>query len=201
MSPAERRALLLVVGLGVAGHLLRAGRAEAPPPVVLFDPATDGDPLAHRDRSLALAAPLEQGERVDMDRADARELARLPGVGPAMAQRIVADRQTKGAFGDTAALGRVAGIGPATLTRLAPHLRFSASAADPTMARPDPLLSLNQATATELEQLPGIGPRRASAIIAFRDSAGPFREVGALARVPGVSESLVQRLRGLVRVP
>lgn len=204
MSPAERRALTMVLALGVAGHLVRSvtGRDGPPAPaVVLFDPASDGDPLAHRDSSRALAAPLAEGEWIDIDRAAAGQLTRLPGVGPAMAQRIIADRQKHGAFGGISALERVPGIGPATAARLAPHLRFSNSMADPMVIQSSSALSLNQATAADLERLPGIGTRRAREIVAFRDSVGPFRTVEELRRVPGLPGSVIDRIGPMVRLP
>src|SRR5690606_2369918 len=134
MSPAERRALLTLLGLGVGGHLLRAGDSAGAPPgealAALIAPDGPGDPLAHRDPSIALARPLGQGERIDADRAGLRELERLPGVGPALAGRIVADREARGAFGGIEGLDRVPGIGPAMLARLAPHLTFSGRSAE-----------------------------------------------------------------------
>ena len=62
---------------------------------------------------------------IDIDRASVIELDRLPGVGPALAQRIADDRATNGAFGSLAALDGVSGIGPALLRRLEPHVTFS----------------------------------------------------------------------------
>jgi competence protein ComEA len=46
------------------------------------------------------------------------ELEALPGIGPALARRIVADRESQGPFATVAALDRVPGIGPALLARL-----------------------------------------------------------------------------------
>ena len=60
-----------------------------------------------------------------MDTADTIALAALPGVGPALARRIVEDRQKRGAFGGTEALDGVPGVGPRLLERLAPHVTFS----------------------------------------------------------------------------
>lgn len=197
MSPTERRALTLLFALGVAGHLVRAasGAAAAPPASTLpLDVAGDGDPLAHRDSARALARPLTAGELVDVERATPAELARLPGVGPALAKRIVADRQIRGAFGGIAGLDRVPGIGPGSLRRLAPHLRFGAVAADTAAVGDVVAIDLNQAGVADLDALPGIGPARARAIVAFRDSAGPFRQVIDLKRVRGISAALFTRL-------
>jgi competence ComEA-like helix-hairpin-helix protein len=60
---------------------------------------------------------------VDLNSAEPRELAQLPGVGPALARRIVDHRLAHGRFGAAEDLLAVAGIGPATLERIRPHLR------------------------------------------------------------------------------
>jgi competence protein ComEA len=204
MSPRERNALLLVLGLGVAGHILRAGGIDPGAhslPSGFLDSFPAGDPLAHRDLAIELARPLAAGERVDVDRADARELQRLPGVGPALAGRIVADRESLGVFGGIAGLDRVAGIGPATLARLAPHLRFSGAATDPPGRSAGGVELLNHADPVRLERLPGIGPARARAIVAFRDSAGPFRHVKDLRLVQGIPGTVVDRVIDALRLP
>jgi competence ComEA-like helix-hairpin-helix protein len=67
------------------------------------------------------------GTTIDVNVASAGELDRLPGIGPALASRIVADREANGPFGSVEALQRVRGIGPALAARLAPHVTFSRS--------------------------------------------------------------------------
>ncbi len=62
---------------------------------------------------------------IAVNEASAEELERLPRVGPALAQRIVADRAARGAYRSLDDLGRVPGIGPATLRVLAPAVTFS----------------------------------------------------------------------------
>ncbi len=68
---------------------------------------------------------------IDLDRADVRSLDLLPGIGPALAARIVADREANGPFGSLDALQRVKGVGPALATRLAPYVTFSRVARQP----------------------------------------------------------------------
>jgi competence protein ComEA len=207
MSPAERRALLLVLGLAVGGHAVRlvAGGAGEPPggiQVVGRSDSQDASPGAHRDSARLADRPLAPGERIDVDRAGWRELARLPRVGPALARRIVADREARGAFGGPAGLDRVPGVGAGLLESLAPHVRFSGTpAAAPTAtsgtqgATPGaPGLNLNASTADDLDALPGIGPARARAIVAWRERHGPFRSAGELAAVPGIGPDLAARL-------
>lgn len=62
---------------------------------------------------------------LDLNTATAAELEALPGVGPALARRIVESRQREGRFRSVAELDRVPGIGPSMLSRLAPRVRAS----------------------------------------------------------------------------
>ena len=60
------------------------------------------------------------GERdvLNLNQADASALSGLPGVGPVLAERIVAHRQQIGRFTETDDLLQVQGIGPALMERL-----------------------------------------------------------------------------------
>jgi competence protein ComEA len=225
MSPTERRALLLLLALGLAGQGVRwwVGRPGEPPgQVELLAAMPPKSPLAHRDSVLALARPLEPGERIDADRATAAELARLPRVGLALAKTIVADREARGPFGSLEGLDRVSGIGPGLLAAIGSHVRFSRPAAHSfapasgQFARPLPLgggfsagssvggrappINLNSATLSELDDLPGIGPARAAAILQEREARGPFASVEELSRVPGLGPAAIARLRDHVAV-
>jgi len=133
MSAADRRTVLLLLGLAVAGQGVRTwlGRsAEAPGQLELLGagpggPAGDGVPSAHRDSAVRAERPLGPGETVDLDRAPVRDLTRLPRVGTGLARRIVADREARGPFGSLEGLDRVPGVGPGLLAQIAPHAAFS----------------------------------------------------------------------------
>lgn len=62
----------------------------------------------------------------------------------------------------------------------------------------DNMVSLNQATAADLETLPGIGPVLAAKIVEHRDAIGGFTEVGQLRDVSGIGEKTFQSLAPLV---
>ena len=62
---------------------------------------------------------------IDLNRATAKELERLPGIGPQIAARIVAYREQNGAFKRVEDITKVKGIGAKTLERLRPHLTAS----------------------------------------------------------------------------
>jgi competence protein ComEA len=61
-------------------------------------------------------------------------------------------------------------------------------------------IDLNSAPVAELEQLPGVGPKRAERIDEYRRTHGPFRSVEELRKVPGFGAVTVERLRDLVKV-
>jgi competence protein ComEA len=65
------------------------------------------------------------GGMVDVNAAGVEELDGLPGIGPALAARIVEWRARNGRFRSVEALAEVPGIGPATVERLRPRVRVS----------------------------------------------------------------------------
>jgi competence protein ComEA len=56
-------------------------------------------------------------------------------------------------------------------------------------------VSINAADATQLQQLPGIGPVTAAKIVAERDSGGPYASIDDLQRVPGVGPATIESVR------
>jgi competence protein ComEA len=60
------------------------------------------------------------------------------------------------------------------------------------------LVSINSATAAELEALPGVGPVLAERIVTFRSQNGPFDVVEDLLEVSGIGEAKLAALRDLV---
>jgi comEA protein len=63
------------------------------------------------------------GDLIDLNRATAGDLERLPRVGPALARRIVEHRDQHGPFRRVEDLRRVKGIGEKTLERLRPMVK------------------------------------------------------------------------------
>lgn len=68
-------------------------------------------------------APPAIAVKIDINTAAQAELELLPGVGPALAARIIEERARGGRFTRVEDLGRVRGIGPKTIERLRAHVR------------------------------------------------------------------------------
>jgi competence protein ComEA len=115
-------ALLSVVRFALAGSgdgsgVLPAGEDDLGP---LLE-----ETRAARAEEERRSTPLAPKERLDPNRAPARELDRLPGVGPSTARAVVEHREEEGGFRRPEDLLAVRGIGPATLAKIHSSLDFS----------------------------------------------------------------------------
>lgn len=62
------------------------------------------------------------------------------------------------------------------------------------------LVNINTATAEELDELPGVGPATAEAIITDREESGPFASIEDLMRVSGIGEKKFEKLKNSICV-
>ncbi|MGL4462880.1 MAG: ComEA family DNA-binding protein [Planctomycetia bacterium] len=107
-SPADRAAFVLLAWLFVAQAAWVYGPGAA-------SRVVDVDRLPARRFDL----------RLDVNQATLVELLHLPGVGPTLAERIIADREANGYYRNLADLDRVPGMGPKTLERVGPYLSWA----------------------------------------------------------------------------
>lgn len=212
LNRAERKALgaaLVLVGASLIARTLLAPEPGRVHGLETIDPATDlegveGEVVAALTREQRAQTPLADGEQIDVNRAPADELRRLPGVGPSLAEALIEERE-RAPFSGTADLERVPGVGEVTARRLAPYLRFERGAP---RSAPVPATSvstgcppggaridLNRASPAQLESLSGIGPALAARIIADRSENGPFEAPDAVTRVRGIGARTLARFR------
>ncbi len=128
LTPGERRGaltLLVLLLLGTAHDLWQARQPPVGLPPVLSRPTGSSVPgsqtttAAAGSPSPAATAPPARGP-LDLNRATLSELDALPGIGPVLAGRIVAERARLGRFRSREDLFAVPGIGPKLFARLAP---------------------------------------------------------------------------------
>jgi len=112
-SPPSTRELAKVDGLSRIGRerLIEVSKLASSS---YSSSSSSREPSARRSTSSAPREP------VAINTATEAELERLPGIGPSLAAKIVADRAAKGPFRSVDDLDRVSGIGPATVERLRP---------------------------------------------------------------------------------
>ncbi len=124
----DKRAALMLACLALAGAGVRyflSPSPASPPGDVQLQSSLASRPNALREtarRAAQLSRPLLPGEKIDLDNADVSEITRLPRVGPALAQRIVAWRTEHGPFGSLARLDSVPGVGAKLLDAIRPFV-------------------------------------------------------------------------------
>jgi competence protein ComEA len=146
---------------------------------------------------------------IDLNRADRGELLQLPGVGPALADRIADTRAARGGFQSADDLRTVPGFGPARVEKVRPWVRADGKPAEPRPAGgvttskkvdgPREPLDLNRAAVEELQTLPGIGAKLARRIADERDRK-PFAAVEDLRRVSGIGAKTLEKIRPFVTI-
>lgn len=143
-TPNERKGLWFLALVAISGTGVRVWRAYSPAPPAAESRALDRQidridsaraasaaKRAARDSArVAKKAPsptrLDPAAAfpIDLDHAPADLIEALPGIGPALARRIVAHRDSAGPFRGLRALCDVRGIGPRLAERLRPLVTF-----------------------------------------------------------------------------
>ena len=201
MSDLDRRRLALYVALGLAVCLLGAR-------YVLGQASSSPDGPARAAREPAVRVERAGGGRVTVHIAGA---VRRPGVYrlPAGARVDDALRRAGGARGraDLTAVNLAAKLEdgrqvlvPERATAPAPGEAAAPAAAGGAPAAPGAPINLNTATLEQLDQLDGIGPGMAAAILKYREQHGGFTRVEELGEVPGIGAKRLATLTPLVTV-
>ena len=131
-------ALVVFILLGIAslsGIMLSASRLLTDPGVQQTRAATETRQSTETGGSAPSDAP--QGlahspaiKRIDINSASIEELDLLPGIGPALGQRIIQYRSEHGPFSRIEDITSVSGIGPRTLEKLRPLVHVGQSSAE-----------------------------------------------------------------------
>jgi competence protein ComEA len=137
------------------------------------------------------------GLPIDLNRASVEDLDAIPGLGPALAQRIVDYRQAHGPFMKIEDLREVSGVGPENLAKLKPYLGLGGPEAN---APPDwkaPAATGNSVSGTYIDRqegrLPesksGLGPKTLAGVIDLN-----LASQAELETLPGIGPVIAQRI-------
>jgi DNA uptake protein ComE-like DNA-binding protein len=138
-TPGERKALLFLSGVMLLGggvravravggqeHVAPAAKAAIEQQIASVDSARKGGRKKGKGRRPKKPPPeVIAPAIIDLDIATADEIETLRYIGPALAKRIVADRDSLGPFGSLDGLQRVKGVGPKLAARLDSTVTFS----------------------------------------------------------------------------
>jgi len=176
------------------------------------------------------AAQAAGGLQINVVTVDELVAAKIPRLGPSLAQKIVDYRTTNGPFKSMADLDAVPGVGEAMMAALQEHgIDFGAAgasapaasgaaaatsataASEPAAAATAPaaaaapvpagkLININTATLEQLQQIKGVGPSLAQKILDYRKANGPFKSVADLDNVSGIGAAKLAAITPLVTV-
>jgi competence protein ComEA len=198
------------IGLAYARKII-----DSRPHKAVADLAGAGVPASTIDKlkPLAEVKPLPSPVDVNVDPID--KLETLPGVGPAIAKEIVAARPHAGYD----SIAKLKGIGPEKLDALKGRLKFGTAAtpkveekakpktkaaevkkeaAAPKVA-PGTKVNINTASKEVLDELPGIGPAKAQAILDYRASK-KFESIDDIMKVKGIKEGEFGKIKDIITV-
>jgi competence protein ComEA len=192
-SPGEQRILLfLIFSLFTGIGLQLSGKDQ----LAQVSPAD----------SLTQALEVDYQLRIDIRTASEEELMALKGIGPKRAKDIIAFRDMH-PFQNVNDLLQVSGIGPKTYQKLLPDLLVfgdslgtqtqpgsASSSAKPTTGT----VNINSASLDELCALDGIGPKKARAIIDYREANGQFTSPDDLCQVKGIGKITLEKNRARI---
>jgi len=192
-GPVAVVAVLVALGLALTTWWVLRGQAE---PV-------DPTPAAPR----ALATPLPIGASPSVAASGSAELVvdvagkvRRPGIAVLQpGDRVIdairaAGGVRRGADLTGLNLARLLVDGEQVVVGIPPPPGVAASAAGDPAAQAGALVNINTATATQLEELPGVGPVTAESIIAFRTEHGAFTNVEELLDVSGIGDATLAEI-------
>jgi comEA protein len=146
LTPSEKRTIFIISGILILSGLFYILRSYSEKPEIIdyarsdsiFSRLTHNPPTPEKniedisvDNIHTSATPSRKSESVikikqnsiDINTATIKELEKLPRIGPAMANRIIEHRKTKGFFKSLNELKNVKGIGKKTFNLIKPYLR------------------------------------------------------------------------------
>ncbi len=164
-------------------------------------------------------SPFKPLPRRDLNEITRSELLAISGIGPAMAEAILSYREKKGGFRKIEELEGVPGVGPKRLEMFSQFLTVgnqepgvsTDSSSDPLVPlvadpqdpksssnleeSPSQTLNLNQASRTQLMEIPGIGEAFADRILEERERLGGFETWSQVDEVSGVGPKRLENIK------
>ena len=208
-SKADRDFLNLAENVADGSHIHVGAKASQQSPLIPGMPANVHANIQPQNANTPItyshSQPQSSTGRVNVNTANATELESLPGVGPAIAKRIIDYRNQHGNFSSPEDLINVRGIGKSKLAQILPHVTAMNTGTRVTQSQSQPqsssgLIDINRASQKELERLPGVGPATAKRIIDYRNQHGRFTKAEDLMNIRGIGAAKLNSMRSQIVV-
>lgn len=155
--------------------------------------------------------------KININTASKNELKSLPRIGEKTAEAIIKYREEHGGFKSIEEIMNVKRIGPKTFEGLKDKITVGGdepttsttptvtpstpyTPSTPSYTPSGPVININTASSTELEKLPGIGPKKAQTIIDYRTSHGGFKSKEEIVNVKGIGPKTYEKLQNQITV-
>lgn len=134
--------------------------------------------------------------KININTVGKDKLQKIPGVGPATAQKIIEFRQAGNNFYSVEDMEQIGGIGPTTVENLRPNVTVGKEYLDKEKSRDESgPVDLNTASIDQLKEVPGVGQVTARKILSYRDKYGGFRAPSDLKNISNIGPKTYQRLK------
>ena len=148
----------------------------------------------------------EEITKININKDDIKNLSKLPGIGEIKAKAILDYRNNIGEFQSLIELTKVKGIGKKTLVKMLPYLEMIGDSTEiqvfliPDSVRIIEKININRASLLELISLPGIGEKKAQAIIEYRENIGSFKSKEDIKKVKGIGEGIYTKIKDIIEI-
>jgi len=146
-------------------------------------------------------------KKVNINTAGLEKLVKLPGIGPVKAQAIIEYRENIGKFESINEITKVKGIGKVTMAKIESYLEIIGDSTEVKSfqsSEPDKAITtkinINTASLNELILLPGIGEKKAQAIIKYREEVGDFKTKDEINNVKGIGDITYEKMKEKIKV-
>ncbi len=201
-SNLERILLIIILGFIVSFIWIFNGKMKSDVPLE--------DPFAITESEVNMPASTKQEESPPRNEeknsiviVDVKGAVKKPGVFHMNAgQRVNEAILLAGGFLDEADPNRV-NLAQAVQDEMVIYVPELGEEGEPLLQasrKDDGKVNLNQAVSSELETIPGIGPSKAKAIIAYREENGNFNKIEDLTNVPGIGDKTLESIKEYISV-
>jgi len=209
LNSFQRKAVLFLFISILAGAVLLSRKEHSKN---RFIERLKGKPIKHSIRSgftsnenhqsagagLKKSSPIQSKKliKIDINTADIALLEELPGIGPALAERIARYRKQHGIFQSLNDLQNVPGIGEKRIEKIRNKINLQKTESKEKQNTVLTKIDLNNASEKELMQITGIGSILAHNIVDYRNRNGQFQDIEELLQVPKIGKQIYESIKG-----